>query len=195
MSLLKITKKTDIFQRHIYKEAVDMADSQYLFSHSLISSSGLPDGFTIRPLARDDYRKGFYECLGVLTWVAEPTEAEFLERFDEMIAARDTYFFAVVEFRGLIVGTGCLVAEKKLYGPRLSSFSLPECVLLCVWGPSTYVELHTAYITMARSDTLKRLRVSHSYIHVFASEIKALDLFLHASTLEPALTTGIIADF
>ncbi|KAI8950636.1 glucosamine 6-phosphate N-acetyltransferase [Xylaria longipes] len=93
-----------------------MTGSQSLFSPSLISASvpnSLPDGFTIRPLARDDYHKGFYECLRVLTWVADPTEAEFLERFDEMVAAKDTYFFAVVEFCGRIVGTGCLVAEKK----------------------------------------------------------------------------------
>ncbi|KAI1737786.1 glucosamine 6-phosphate N-acetyltransferase [Xylaria scruposa] len=90
-----------------------MADSQPLFSPSLISADDLPDGFTIRPLARDDYHKGFYECLRVLTWVAEPTEAEYLERFDEMRAAGDTYFFLVVEFQGRIVGTGCLVAEKK----------------------------------------------------------------------------------
>ncbi|KAI0182745.1 acyl-CoA N-acyltransferase [Xylaria flabelliformis] len=94
-----------------------MADSQSLFSPSLISASlrddDLPDGFAIRPLARDDYHKGFYECLRVLTWVADPTEAEYLERFEEMRDARDTYFFLVVEFEDRIVGTGCLVAEKK----------------------------------------------------------------------------------
>jgi glucosamine-phosphate N-acetyltransferase len=75
---------------------------------------GLPAGFTIRPLARDDYDKGFYECLRVLTWVGDPSETEFLNRFDEMVAAKDTYFFAVVEYRDRIVGTGCLVTEKKL---------------------------------------------------------------------------------
>ncbi|KAI0438249.1 glucosamine 6-phosphate N-acetyltransferase [Xylaria telfairii] len=93
-----------------------MAESQSLFSPSLISASvhdGLPDGFTIRPLEKGDYHKGFYECLRVLTWVAEPTEADFLLRFDDMLAARDTYYFVVVEFGGVVVGTGCLVVEKK----------------------------------------------------------------------------------
>ncbi|KAI0904442.1 glucosamine 6-phosphate N-acetyltransferase [Ustulina deusta] len=93
-----------------------MADSQSLFSALLISTSvndGLPDGFTIRPLAKNDFAKGFYECLSVLTWVGKPTESEFLNRFDEMLAARDTYFFAVVEYCGRIVGTGSLVVEKK----------------------------------------------------------------------------------
>ncbi|KAI0402879.1 glucosamine 6-phosphate N-acetyltransferase [Xylaria palmicola] len=93
-----------------------MAELQSLFAPSLISASvseGLPDGFAIRPLARDDYGKGFYECLAVLTWVGEPTEEEFLERFEEMRAARDTYHFVVVEYEGRVVRTGCLVVEKK----------------------------------------------------------------------------------
>ncbi|KAI0428926.1 glucosamine 6-phosphate N-acetyltransferase [Xylaria sp. FL1042] len=93
-----------------------MANSSSLFSASLISTSvndALPDGFTIRPLARDDYAKGFYECLRVLTWVGEPPESDFQDRFNEMIAARDTYFFIVVEHHGRIVGTGSLVVEKK----------------------------------------------------------------------------------
>ncbi|RWA06171.1 hypothetical protein EKO27_g8934 [Xylaria grammica] len=95
-----------------------MADPQRLFSASLIPASvteGLPDGFVIRPLASNDYAKGFYECLGVLTWVGEPTESEFLDRFREMVDAKDTYFFAVLEYRDRIVGTGCLVVERKLY--------------------------------------------------------------------------------
>ncbi|KAH8156404.1 hypothetical protein CIB48_g11841 [Xylaria polymorpha] len=84
-----------------------MAESHSLFLPSLISASvhdGLPDGFTIRPLAKADYHKGFYECVRVLTWVAEPTEAEFLQRFDEMRAARDTYYFVVAEFGDMVVG-------------------------------------------------------------------------------------------
>lgn len=99
-----------------------MADSQSLFSTSLIPASiqdGLPDGFTIRPLARNDYGKGFYECLRVLTWIGDPTETEFLDRFDEMAAAKGTYFFAVIEYDNRIVGTGCLIAEKKLYDGTL----------------------------------------------------------------------------
>jgi glucosamine-phosphate N-acetyltransferase len=92
-------------------------DSETLFPASLISTTvtdALPEGFSIRPLSRDDYGKGFYDCLRVLTWVGEPTENEFLAQFDEMKAAKNTYFFAVVEYQGRVVGTGCLVAEKKL---------------------------------------------------------------------------------
>ncbi|KAI1823020.1 glucosamine 6-phosphate N-acetyltransferase [Xylaria intraflava] len=89
-----------------------MAGPQSLFPASLISAAA-GDGFTIRPLSRGDYGRGFYDCLRVLTWVGEPTESDFLARFDEMAAAKDTYFFAVIEYQGRIVGTGCLVAEKK----------------------------------------------------------------------------------
>ncbi|KAI2638343.1 acyl-CoA N-acyltransferase [Xylaria nigripes] len=89
-----------------------MADSQSLFPASLISTV-VGNGFTIRPLCRDDYSKGFYDCLSVLTWVGDPSQSEFEARFDEMFAARDMYFFTVIEYQGRIVGTGCLVVEKK----------------------------------------------------------------------------------
>ncbi|KAI0396449.1 acyl-CoA N-acyltransferase [Xylariaceae sp. FL0594] len=89
-----------------------------LFPASYISAevtSSLPDDYVIRPLSRDDHGKGFYDCLGVLTWVGDPapTEAEFRARFDEMRDAKGTYFFTVVEFGGRIVGTGCVVVERK----------------------------------------------------------------------------------
>ncbi|OTA97340.1 hypothetical protein M434DRAFT_392056 [Hypoxylon sp. CO27-5] len=99
-----------------------------LFPASLISDElthSLPAGFSIRPLARDDYRRGFYDCLRVLTWVADPTESAFQQLFDEMAEARGTYYFVVIERaeeggdsnngsnRRRIVGTGALVVEKK----------------------------------------------------------------------------------
>ncbi|KAH9892147.1 acyl-CoA N-acyltransferase [Xylariomycetidae sp. FL2044] len=98
-----------------------MADAPSLFPASLIPREVVdtcPSGFTIRPLERRDYGKGFFDCLRVLTWVGEVTEAEFLERFDEMAAAKDTYYFLVLEYDGRIVGTGALVVEKKFIHNR-----------------------------------------------------------------------------
>ncbi|KAI0160585.1 acyl-CoA N-acyltransferase [Xylariaceae sp. FL1272] len=92
-----------------------------LFSPSLISTeitTSLPSGFTIRALSRDDYSKGFFKCLEVLTWTGEPSEADFHERFDEMAEAKGTYYFTVIELEGRIVGTGCLVVEKKFIHNR-----------------------------------------------------------------------------
>ncbi|CAJ2500138.1 Uu.00g029910.m01.CDS01 [Anthostomella pinea] len=98
-----------------------ISEVQSLFSTSLIPTevvSSLPNGYTIRPLSRDDYAKGFFDCLRVLTWVGDPTEAEFTERFDEMVEAKGTYYFVVIEYEGCIVGTGCLVVERKFIHNR-----------------------------------------------------------------------------
>ncbi|KAI4870146.1 acyl-CoA N-acyltransferase [Hypoxylon rubiginosum] len=92
-----------------------------LFSTSLISPevvASFPDGFTIRSLERGDYSKGFLDCLEVLTWIGDTSEAEFIERYDEMIEAKGTYYFAVIEHEGRIVGTGALVVEKKFIHQR-----------------------------------------------------------------------------
>ncbi|KAI0594796.1 acyl-CoA N-acyltransferase [Biscogniauxia sp. FL1348] len=99
-----------------------MANPQPLFPPELIPEDvarSLPDGFLIRPLARDDYGKGFFDCLRVLTWVGEPAESDFTARFDEMVEAKGTYYFLVIEHGGgSIVGTGCLVVEKKFIHNR-----------------------------------------------------------------------------
>ena len=97
-----------------------MGSTQALFSASLISpdvAGSLPHGFTIRSLERGDYTKGFFECLQVLTWTGDVSEADFVERYDEMAEAKGTYYFAVIEYDGRIVGTGALVVEKKLCVP------------------------------------------------------------------------------
>lgn len=52
-------------------------DLMPLFSASLISpevQSQLPEGYTIRPLQRGDYAKGFLDVLRVLTTVGDVTE-------------------------------------------------------------------------------------------------------------------------
>ncbi|KAI0376023.1 acyl-CoA N-acyltransferase [Hypomontagnella monticulosa] len=98
-----------------------MGSTQALFSASLISpdvAGSLPHGFTIRSLERGDYTKGFFECLQVLTWTGDVSEADFVERYDEMAEAKGTYYFAVIEYDGRIVGTGALVVEKKFIHQR-----------------------------------------------------------------------------
>jgi glucosamine-phosphate N-acetyltransferase len=95
-----------------------MADCEPLFSPSLLSPevvSSLPAGFTIRPLHRQDFKKGYLECLGVLTWVGDLTEQEWNSRFDDMARAAGTYYLLAIEHGDRIVGTGSLVVERKLY--------------------------------------------------------------------------------
>lgn len=95
-----------------------MANNTPVFSPSLIPDSiqtGLPESYTIRPLARDDYQKGFFECLNALTWTGDVTEARFQERFDWMKTKGEGWFYnIVVEHEDRVVGNGVLIAERKL---------------------------------------------------------------------------------
>lgn len=95
-----------------------MAVSNPLFDASLITPearAAFPEGYNIRPLQRDDYGRGFFDCLSVLTYVGNVSEERFLERFDWMATqGKGVHYFLVIEHEGRIVGTGTLVVEKKL---------------------------------------------------------------------------------
>lgn len=89
-----------------------------IFPASLLSSdaaAALPTGFTIRPLEKADYAKGFLECLRDLTWMDNVTEEDFNERYDDMdTGGKGPYYYLVIEHEGKIVGTGAVIVEKKL---------------------------------------------------------------------------------
>lgn len=95
-----------------------MAVPNVLFDPSLISpeaKAAFPEGYTIRPLQRDDYGRGFFDCLSVLTYVGNVSEERFVERFDWMATqGKGVHYFLVIEHEGRIVGTGTLVVERKL---------------------------------------------------------------------------------
>lgn len=74
----------------------------------------LPTGFTIRPLQKSDYAKGYLECLRVLTWVGDLSEEDWAQRYDEMASALGTYYLLAIEHDHRIVGTGSLIVERKL---------------------------------------------------------------------------------
>jgi glucosamine-phosphate N-acetyltransferase len=93
-----------------------MSAPKGLFSPSVISPdvvSSLPAGYTIRPLEREDYHKGFFECIQVLTSTGDVSESRFLERYDYM-KNLGVHYFLVIEHEGKIVGTGTLMVERKL---------------------------------------------------------------------------------
>ncbi|KAG5981793.1 hypothetical protein E4U55_002571 [Claviceps digitariae] len=93
-----------------------------LFSPSLISEdvkSSMPQGFTIRPLEKNDYEKGFLTCLHDLTWTGDQTADEFGARYDEMDTnGAGPYYYIVIEHEGRIVGTGAVIIEKKFIWNR-----------------------------------------------------------------------------
>ncbi|KAF2859675.1 acyl-CoA N-acyltransferase [Piedraia hortae CBS 480.64] len=89
---------------------------KHLFSASLISPeviSALPEGYSMRPLSRDDHALGFLDVLRVLTQVGTINEGQFQERFDEMASSNSYHILVVLNGEGKIVGTGALLVEKK----------------------------------------------------------------------------------
>lgn len=130
------------------------AEQNLLFSPSLISpavASSFPPGYTIRPLARDDYHRGFFQCLQTLTATGDITEQQFLERYDWMKAHGQEWYYCVVivdERNDRIVGTGAMVVERKLYVQSRTTHIRREREL-------THWFIFSASTTSAQSDTSK----------------------------------------
>lgn len=88
-----------------------------LFSPSLISPdvlAVLPSDYTIRPLRRSDYQRGYLDVLRVLTTVGDITEEQWNSRYEWIRARSDEYYLLVVcDGEDRIVGTGSLIVERK----------------------------------------------------------------------------------
>ncbi|GFF46609.1 glucosamine 6-phosphate N-acetyltransferase [Aspergillus lentulus] len=88
-----------------------------LFSPSLISPdvlAVLPTDYTIRPLCRSDYKRGYLDVLRVLTTVGDITEEQWNSRYEWIRARSDEYYLLVVcDGEDRIVGTGSLIVERK----------------------------------------------------------------------------------
>ncbi|KAI9044933.1 glucosamine 6-phosphate N-acetyltransferase [Aspergillus affinis] len=88
-----------------------------LFPTSLISAevaAQLPQDYTIRPMRRSDYKRGYLDVLRVLTTVGEITEEAWDKRFDWISSRNDEYYMLViVDGKDRVVGTGSLIVERK----------------------------------------------------------------------------------
>ncbi|KAI9933850.1 hypothetical protein ASPWEDRAFT_103382 [Aspergillus wentii DTO 134E9] len=88
-----------------------------LFPLSLISpevSAALPENYTIRPMRRSDYQRGYLDVLRVLTTVGEISEEQWDKRYDWISSRNDEYYLLVVcDGEGRVVGTGSLIVERK----------------------------------------------------------------------------------
>lgn len=70
----------------------------------------------MRPLQRSDFAAGVLDVLRVLTTVGDITKEAWTERYDWMAKRGDEYYILVVcDGAGKVVGTGCVVVERKLY--------------------------------------------------------------------------------
>ncbi|KAG9230197.1 glucosamine 6-phosphate N-acetyltransferas-like protein [Amylocarpus encephaloides] len=88
-----------------------------LFSGDLISpavAAILPESYTIRPMCKSDYARGFLDVLRVLTTVGDITESQWDERYKWMeTQGKGAYYLLVVDDGTRIVGTGALIVERK----------------------------------------------------------------------------------
>ena len=95
-----------------------MTTYESLFSTSMISpdvAASFPESYTIRPLERGDYAKGFLDCLRVLSHVGDVDEARFQERFEWIrTQGKGVHYHVVIEHENRIVGTGAVIVERKL---------------------------------------------------------------------------------
>eukprot|EP00427_Karlodinium_veneficum_P056065 CAMPEP_0169420238 /NCGR_PEP_ID=MMETSP1017-20121227/65426_1 /TAXON_ID=342587 /ORGANISM="Karlodinium micrum, Strain CCMP2283" /LENGTH=137 /DNA_ID=CAMNT_0009528993 /DNA_START=64 /DNA_END=477 /DNA_ORIENTATION=+ len=80
---------------------------------------GVPDGYEVRLLQRDDYQKGFKELLAQLSDVGDLSEECFLKVFDSRSQQVNSYRCVVVEHvesKCLVSTATLLVEEKFLHG-------------------------------------------------------------------------------
>ncbi|KAJ5249189.1 Glucosamine 6-phosphate N-acetyltransferase [Penicillium chermesinum] len=73
-----------------------------------------PTDYTIRPLRRSDYSRGYLDVLRVLTTVGDIAEEEWNQRYDWIKSRNDEYYMLVVcDGQDRVVGTGSLIVERK----------------------------------------------------------------------------------
>ncbi|KAF9884767.1 Glucosamine-phosphate N-acetyltransferase-like protein [Aspergillus nanangensis] len=111
------TKQTAMTNNNIDNNTPLATDDAPLFSSDLISPeiiSILPTDYTIRPMRRSDFHRGYLDVLRVLTTVGDITEDQWDKRFDWISSRNDEYYMLVVcDGSGRVVGTGSLIVERK----------------------------------------------------------------------------------
>ncbi|PIC27152.1 hypothetical protein B9Z55_019490 [Caenorhabditis nigoni] len=76
---------------------------------------GMPENLIIRPLAKDDFSKGYLDLLGQLTSVGNIDQEAFEKRFEAMRVSVPNYHIVVIENTetGKVVASASLVVEMK----------------------------------------------------------------------------------
>ncbi|VVT51755.1 uncharacterized protein SAPINGB_P003202 [Magnusiomyces paraingens] len=89
-----------------------------LFSPSLIPkevAAALPQGYALRPLARDDVSRGVLDTLSALTTVGDVTAKTFGVLFDHWKSRGDVYYaVAITDAANAVVAVGTVLVERKL---------------------------------------------------------------------------------
>lgn len=75
----------------------------------------IPEGYSIRPIALDDYDKGVLDCLRGLTTVGDISLERWTEQFNYWKKNNDQYFTLVITDAGQkVVAVGTVLIERKL---------------------------------------------------------------------------------
>jgi hypothetical protein len=89
-----------------------------IFDSELIServSSDLPNGYTLRPLCRSDYKRGFMDVARVVGKTGFVEEDVWDARCEWLERNKDTHFVLVVlDLDDMVVASGTLLFERKL---------------------------------------------------------------------------------
>ncbi|KAI5197143.1 hypothetical protein E4T39_07439 [Aureobasidium subglaciale] len=96
-----------------------MADGKLTppFGTSLIPdaiSASTPAGYTVRPLQRSDYARGFLTCLSDLTWIGEVSQESFEGRYDWLATVgRGWNHCIVIDDGSKIIATATMIVDRK----------------------------------------------------------------------------------
>ncbi|CAA94884.1 Glucosamine 6-phosphate N-acetyltransferase [Caenorhabditis elegans] len=90
----------------------------HIFDASVLAPhipSNLPDNFKVRPLAKDDFSKGYVDLLSQLTSVGNLDQEAFEKRFEAMRTSVPNYHIVVIEDSNSqkVVASASLVVEMK----------------------------------------------------------------------------------
>lgn len=89
-----------------------------LFSPSLIPqavTASLPEGYSLRPIARDDDKRGVLSTLSALTTVGDISPETFSSLFDYWKAHNDMYYTIVItDAQNAVVSVGTVLVERKI---------------------------------------------------------------------------------
>lgn len=132
-------------ENHKYQEEVFLFDpnlllalkpAQFKFAYDKFEPKNateidLGDHLILRPLKRTDYDRHYMPLLAQLTQVGDVSQAQFRARFDQMLAATNTYYICVVEdvTKAKLVASLTLVFEQKFIRQAASRGRVEDMVV------------------------------------------------------------------
>jgi len=152
-----------------------------LFDSELISRkvmSDLPGGYSIRPLCRSDYGRGFMDVARMVGKTGYVEEDVWDLRCEWLGRNSETYFIVVVlDYDDIVVASGTLLFERKLY--VIQDSTIAWLILMSRSTHSMGIVAHIQDIAVARTQKGKRMG------------LRVLEALVYAATEYGAYKVGI----